>query len=86
MTKPTDFQDGASQAPARDRRGLPRTPQEEEAFWKAVNRPGFWESLTPEQQAEWDAFDWPQYPVGRPPEIRDIPRRPRRRGEPPREG
>ncbi len=83
MTKPNDLEDGSQRIPSRTR---PRQPWEEEIYQRALARPGFWESLSPEVRAEWEAFDWPQYPVGRPPEIRDIPRRPRRRGEPPREG
>jgi hypothetical protein len=86
MTKPTEFYQGVPGIAGRDRPRRQRSPEEEEAFQQAVRRPGFWESLSPEVQAEWEAFDWPQHPVGRPPEIRDIPRRPRRRGEPPREG
>ncbi len=83
MTKPNDLEDGSQRIPSRAR---PRQPWEEEIYQRALARPGFWESLSPEVRAEWEAFDWPRYLVGRPPEIRDIPRRPRRRGEPPREG
>jgi hypothetical protein len=86
MTKPNESHQDAPGSAGRDRPRRQRSPAEEEAFQQAVKQPGFWESLTPEVRAEWEAFDWPQYLVGRPPEIRDIPRRPRRRGEPPREG
>jgi hypothetical protein len=86
MTKPTESYHGVPGIAGRDRPRRQRSPEEEEAFQQEVKRPGFWESLSPDVRAEWEAFDWPQYPVGKPPEFKDIPRRPRRRGEPPREG
>lgn len=86
MTKRMDPYQGAPGIAGRNRPRQQRSPAEEEAFQEAVKRPGFWESLTPEARAMLESMDLPQYLVGRPPEIRDIPRRPRRRGEPPREG
>ncbi|MBW3655545.1 MAG: hypothetical protein KY444_05535 [Gemmatimonadetes bacterium] len=82
MTKPNDLEDGSQRIPSRAR---PRQPWEEEIYQRALERPGFWESLSPEVRAEWEAFDWPSALVGPPPPP-PMKRRPRRRGEPPREG
>jgi hypothetical protein len=82
MTKPNDLGNGSPRIPSRTR---PRQPWEEEIYQRALARPGFWESLSPEVRAEWEAFDWPSALVGPPPPP-PMKRRPRRRGEPPREG
>jgi hypothetical protein len=85
MTKPTDSYPGVPGIAGRDRPRQHRSREEEEAFQQEARRPGFWESLSPEVQAEWEAFDWPSALVGPPPPP-PMKRRPRRRGEPPREG